>query len=435
MKLPVAAAALHLLGPDHRFVTELRGAGRLDAASGVLDGDLVLPAAGDPTLSTRFRGSPTAALEALADSLRSAGVREVTGRLVVDASGWDSATAVPSWMVEDLPDAATGGAFVLEEGVTTVTVEGTGAGQPARVSWAPYGESTFVESRVLTAATPAEAAADPPRAGYHPESRRLVIEGRVAPGGSATLRLGTRDPVRQATAALARALEARGVVLREGWAVAWSRGDSLAGGCSSGELDACAAPALARITSPPHANVVEVILGRTNNWTAEQVVRALGRVDAPADTAGAAPSRPLAGWSTGLATVRRYLVETAGVDTLDFRLRDGSGLSAQNVLTPRAIVQILAHARSAPWGEAFRSALAEPGEAGTTLAARLEGLEGRVWGKTGTLTNVAALSGYLRGPAGEVIVFSILTNGSGLPASRVQAGIDQVVRALSATFR
>jgi hypothetical protein len=67
MKLPVAAAALHLLGPDHRFVTELRGAGRLDAASGVLDGDLVLPAAGDPTLSTRFRGSPTAALEALAD--------------------------------------------------------------------------------------------------------------------------------------------------------------------------------------------------------------------------------------------------------------------------------------------------------------------------------------------------------------------------------
>jgi D-alanyl-D-alanine carboxypeptidase/D-alanyl-D-alanine-endopeptidase (penicillin-binding protein 4) len=178
-----------------------------------------------------------------------------------------------------------------------------------------------------------------------------------------------------------------------------------------------------------------VVLGASHNWMAEQLVRALGRLDtlpaAPAGAAVPAPGRPAASWSTGLSVVRRYLVETVGVDSLDLRLRDGSGLSAQNVLTPRAIVQVLGHARSSPWGEGFQAALAEPGEAETTLSARLQGLQGRLFGKTGTLTNVASLSGYATRPDGRTVLFSILTNGSGLPGSRVQAGIDQVVRLLA----
>jgi len=75
--------------------------------------------------------------------------------------------------------------------------------------------------------------------------------------------------------------------------------------------------------------------------------------------------------------------------------------------------------------------MAEPGEDGSTLENRLEGLEGRIFAKTGTISNVNSLSGYLVRENGHEIVFSILTNGSGLPSSRVRRAIDEIVHALA----
>lgn len=432
MKLPVTVAALHHLGPGYRFETALLAAGPFDAATGVLKGDLVLPATGDPTLSARFWESDVAPLRALADSLRAAGLREVTGSLVVDASSWDSSTVVGSWMVGDLPRsyAATGGAFALAEGVTTVVVTATAPGEPARVSWEPRGEEGFVLGRVETVGADVEASRI--RTGYLPESRRLVLDGEIEAGAVDTLRLATRDPVRQAAAALTRALAEGGVEVKGGWRVAWTAGSPLAGGCATGDLDGCGARRLAALSSPPMIRIVEEVLEPSQNWIAEQLVRVLGplRPRAPGgeeDDEDEARSS----WRSGLATVRAFLIDEVGVDSLDFQLRDGSGLSTQNLLTPRALVALLGHARREPWGDAFRDALPEPGEEDGTLEGRLESLQGRLHAKTGTLTNVVSLSGYLDRPDGSTVLFSILTNGSGLPSSVVRGGMDRIVRILA----
>jgi D-alanyl-D-alanine carboxypeptidase/D-alanyl-D-alanine-endopeptidase (penicillin-binding protein 4) len=74
--------------------------------------------------------------------------------------------------------------------------------------------------------------------------------------------------------------------------------------------------------------------------------------------------------------------------------------------------------------------MAQPGEDGT-LRRRLSGLEGRVFAKTGTLTHVTSLSGYLVTESGRELIFSILSNGSGLSSSRVRGGMDEVVEALA----
>ena len=74
--------------------------------------------------------------------------------------------------------------------------------------------------------------------------------------------------------------------------------------------------------------------------------------------------------------------------------------------------------------------MAQPGRPGT-LRNRLAGLEGRVFAKTGTISNVNSLSGYLIRDDGTELVFSLLSNGSGLPASRVRAALDDVVRVLA----
>jgi D-alanyl-D-alanine carboxypeptidase/D-alanyl-D-alanine-endopeptidase (penicillin-binding protein 4) len=119
------------------------------------------------------------------------------------------------------------------------------------------------------------------------------------------------------------------------------------------------------------------------------------------------------------------------VDSLDIALRDGSGLSAYNLVTPRALVAILLRMHRSPLATSYREALAAPGEEESTLERRLLDLEGRVQAKTGTISNVNSLSGYLRTDSGREVVFAILTNGSGLPSGVVRTRMDDVVRTLA----
>lgn len=419
MKIPVTAAALERLGPGYRFVTPVHAVGPLEGD--VLDGDIVVTGVGDPTLSARFWPDPEAPLLALADSVAAAGIRRVTGRLVVDVSGWDSTTVAESWMWGNLSGAysANPGAFVVAEGETHLRIEGGAApGAPAEVRVEPPGRPGFVRADVVTGSEEAEPHVS---VGWLPESRQLHVQGSVPPGGVVGMEVATRDPVRQAAAALGAALERRGIEVAGGWNVAWSPGEALATGCASGDLEGCSgARRIAALASPPLTEIVAATLGASQNFIAEQLARALGRSDTTR-----------ASWSAGRDAVARYLVEDVGLDSLAFRLHDASGMSAYDLLSPEAVVAVLRHELRAPWGPAFRAALAEPGEEGTTLESRLQDLQGRLWGKTGTLANVNSLSGLLRTRDGRDVAFSILSNGSGIPSDPVRSAIDDVVRILA----
>jgi D-alanyl-D-alanine carboxypeptidase/D-alanyl-D-alanine-endopeptidase (penicillin-binding protein 4) len=423
-KILVTAAAWALLGPDYRWRTEVHAT--RPPAGGRLDGDLVLIGSGDPTMSRRYWASGAAALGALADSLRARGVREVDGALVVDVTGWDSTTVSPTREVNDLiyDQGATGGAFAIDEGKLTVTVRGSArAGTAAEVDWSPRGPTGFVVSRVLTAHPDSSARVV---ARYLPESRRLVLEGRAPPGAIDTLVFAQRDPVRLAAFELAGAMARAGVQVRRGWRVRWDAVEEPPGGSTCGGPDAvrgpgCHAPetVLAVLESPPLAEVAGGVLGPSQNWIAEQVVRTLG-----------AELGEHGSLDEGLAVLQRFLSDV-GVDSLDVRPRDAAGLAAYNLVTPRAIVRVLRHMAARPDGDAFRDAMAEPGEEGSTLDDRLAGLEGRVFAKTGTISNVSSLSGYVVREDGRRLVFSILANAAGASTSEVRAAIDEIVRMLA----
>ena len=421
IKLFTAVAALDLLGPEFRWETGLWATTPADpavASDTMVAGDLVVTASGDPTWSARFAGSVAAPLERAAIALES--IRRVTGALVVDASSWDSTSVRPSWMVEDLasPAGASGGAFALMEGQTHIEIGGGVApGDSVSVRWWPLGENDFVRSRLVTTAVGARDV----RATWLPESRVLELAGVVPAGVVDTLRLPTRDPVRQAASALYRAVIEHGISVDAGWRVAWDTGEPVAGGCVSGSVSACtAARRVGSLMSLPLLDVVAAMLEPSQNWIAEQVVRTVGYTRSNR-----------ASWTEGLDAVRGYAGALPSVDSMDIRIADGSGLSVQNLVTARALVAVLTHARSRPWGEAFRAALAEPGEEGSTLEARLSELQGRLFAKTGTLTNVGALAGYLINQAGREIAFAILVNSSNLPGSTVRSAIDDVLRALA----
>jgi D-alanyl-D-alanine carboxypeptidase/D-alanyl-D-alanine-endopeptidase (penicillin-binding protein 4) len=441
MKILSTATALTLLGPEYRFRTEVWGVGELDRSTGALRGDLVLRAAGDPTLSKRFYASAEAPLDSLAADLRRAGVREVTGTVVVDVSAWDSTTVPGSWMVGNLAGSsgATGGAFAIGEGELEVEVTaGPGVGDPAHARWWPSASPDYFSAAFVTATPDSRGR---PETHYLPESRRLLLEGGIPLGTVDTFSIAQRNPVEVATSALVLALERQEIRVDNGVRIAWDPGQPLGGGtCVTGRVvdwEALEVPLeerdtpvagtmlpecpdalrLTTITSPPLAEIVEGILEPSQNWMTEQLVHTLGM------ELGKKGS-----WEEGFQVEAGFLTGEVGVDSLDIHYRDASGLSAYNLVTPRAMVQILAFMRNSPQGELYRNALAEPGEEDSTLENRLTNLEGRVFGKTGTISHVNSLSGYLTTESGREIIFSILTNGSGLPSSRVREGIDAVIQ-------
>jgi serine-type D-Ala-D-Ala carboxypeptidase/endopeptidase (penicillin-binding protein 4) len=174
---------------------------------------------------------------------------------------------------------------------------------------------------------------------------------------------------------------------------------------------------LATWTSPPLADIVPAFLLPSQNWIAEQLLKTMG-----AELEGEGS------WAAGIEVHARFLAEGVGLDTTSFFLRDGSGLSHQNLLAPIAVIRLLEHARGSPWYAPFLAGMPRPGQEEGTLERRLLGLEHQVAAKTGTITHVNGLSGYVRTARGRELTFSILTNATGAPAAAVREAMDRIVR-------
>lgn len=128
----------------------------------------------------------------------------------------------------------------------------------------------------------------------------------------------------------------------------------------------------------------------------------------------------------GIAEEQAFLTEV-GIDRASYTFADGSGLSRLDLVTPAAVVRLLAYMHHSAARDAWISLLPVAGLDGT-LHARFAGTAaaGRIFAKTGTLSHVAALSGYARRGNGQMLAFSILVNNYNGPAADLRAAIDRV---------
>ena len=132
--------------------------------------------------------------------------------------------------------------------------------------------------------------------------------------------------------------------------------------------------------------------------------------------------------STALGNeVRRKFLERAGVDVAPYALRDGSGLARQNLVTPRGSARLLEFMLAHPAFPVFRDSLTVAGVDGT-LKRRMRdsAATNNLRGKTGTLSAVNALSGYVATRRGQMIVFSLVGNNYAGPGRDVTAVLDAI---------
>jgi D-alanyl-D-alanine carboxypeptidase/D-alanyl-D-alanine-endopeptidase (penicillin-binding protein 4) len=155
----------------------------------------------------------------------------------------------------------------------------------------------------------------------------------------------------------------------------------------------------------------------SQNLHAEILLRLLGREKGN--------SASVAG---GLDVLRSFLAQ-AGVAPEEYEFYDGSGLSRENLVSPRATVKLLRYAAKQSWGALYIESLPVAGVDGT-LASRFKALPATaiLQAKTGSLGHINALSGYLTTTRGQRLVFSIFGNNNALASKKVSDVIDEIVR-------
>jgi D-alanyl-D-alanine carboxypeptidase/D-alanyl-D-alanine-endopeptidase (penicillin-binding protein 4) len=409
LKLVVSATALERLGAEYEWRTSVYGTAPI-GSTGVLDGDLVLYGRGDPNLSGRFAPSITAIFDALADSLAARGLERVRGSLLADESHWDADYVRGDWAGYDLLwwYAAPVGALGFNDNAIDFHIRpGEAVGVPPVVEGEPGSAFYTLENRAVTGPRGAETTFDLTR---EPGTNHVVAYGTLPIDAEPNVEyFAVVDPAGWAATAFREALARRGIAV-EGPVRTISRS-------TDSPVAAGDTIALAAHVGEPLARVVESVLGRSQNWHAEQLLKTIGK-----EIEGEGS------WSAGIEVERRTLA-ALGVDTTAFLLKDASGLSSANLVTPEAIVGLLAAMRDRPSAEAFLSALPVAAESGS-LRRRFGGTPaaGRVRAKTGYIENVYSLSGYLTTLTGAEYAFSVIVNQT---AGRSAVGaIDRLIAAI-----
>lgn len=405
LKLFTAASALGLLGPDYRFVTPLLATGPVRGDT--LQGDLVLVGRGDPDLVT-------AHLAALVDTLTARDVRVVAGDVRADATWFDDVEWGPGWMWDDGPYWYWPyvSALTLNDNTVTVVVRpGAGPGDPVAVTLDP--PTAYMRLEVTARTGPPGSVSDlEVERHWTPKANVIDVRGTLSADAEPVVEVRSVEaPALYAATVLDELLTARGIAV-----LGAPRLAPLAG----------AADTIALHVSDPLASSIRNFLKISDNLTGEQLVKTIG-----AETVG-----PPGSYEKGLAAERAFLAREVGLDTLAFRLADGSGVSRYNLVTARQILRLLGWMTSRPdLAPAWLEALPVAGVDGT-LEDRLEGTaaEGRARAKTGTLSGVTALSGYVASASGERLAFSLVLEFFVGPAGPRRAVQDSVVAAL-ARFR
>jgi serine-type D-Ala-D-Ala carboxypeptidase/endopeptidase (penicillin-binding protein 4) len=426
MKLFTTAAALEKLGPDFVFRTTVESGEAPDGQGRV--GDLILVGRGDPNISGRelpYRyDSPNdapadAVLKELADKVWRRGVREVSGNVIADDRYFLYEPFSHDWSTEDLVwgYGAPVTALAFNDNALKIRVApGDKDGDTAKVTLDPIANYYELSNRVETSAEGTDKEIFVERL---PGSMTLDAWGEIPvgdPEDDDTVAIA--DPPRLAGEIFKRALETRGIKVRGSVKVLeLTRAEAV-------DLTNPFAPVPGRVVLAEHKSLplrdeITVINKVSQNLHAEMLLRTLAH-----------EAMGFGSLSVGLDALRAFAGDV-GIDPDEIHFADGSGLSREALVTPRAFVKLLVYMAKSPCSDIYGNSLPVAGVDGT-LAHRFPYARaaGRIHAKTGSIDHVNTLSGYMDLQSGRRLAFSILADNHDLKAAGGIIIVDALARAI-----
>lgn len=465
-KLFTTAAAMALLPMEERLRTDVVTFGSFEPG-GVLHGELQFLGAGDANFSGRpvpYRRTVGDApqpprdelryIRELADQIKAAGVSRVIGNIVaVDGN----AEPYPAgWEIDDAPwyYGAPVSELMIADNALTLTVT------PSRVLTGEAQATVTLDPALpyytVDAAVQTRKGTDPTRIDIDRPigSRVLRVFGVVnADAKPYTQAISIDSPAEYAAMALKAALEERGIAvtgravrllylgetpkrdfdefvhrpveplrplpkLRTGY------GDTPFPTCGDHVQTGETRCVLASHASPPLYDDIVITNKVSQNLHAEALLRQLAAVQG---------SWGFGSNAEGQRVLRSFLTTMAGIDPQDFVFYDGSGLSGHDLVTPRAVTQLLRYGAGQTWGARWKASLPVGGDDGGLRARFADApLKGHVFAKTGTLGEARALSGYLDCASGQTVVFSVMVSAHTPLDKEDEKVMDRIVGAIAA---
>ncbi|WP_286228803.1 D-alanyl-D-alanine carboxypeptidase/D-alanyl-D-alanine endopeptidase [Neobacillus mesonae] len=387
MKLFTAAAALNVLGADYTFPTEVYMDGLMKQK--ILKGNLYLKGKGDPTLMK-------ADFDKMAMDVKKQGITRIAGNLIGDDSWYDDvrySVDLP-WSDETTYYGAQISALTaspttdFDAGAVKVEIKPVDhIGNRSAVEITPNTDYVKVINRALTVGKEEKKKITIER--QHGKNT-LVVDGTIPiTTKNVTEWAAVWDPTCFALTLFKEALEEQGIKVE---------GKIKAG------LVPDTATLIANHRSMPLSELVVPFMKLSNNTHAEILTKEMGKV---VEGEGS--------WKKGLSVLKSEL-NRLGVNTEIMVLRDGSGISHVTSVQANQISQLLFAVQKETWFPAYLHSLPIAGEpekmTGGSLRYRMktEDLRGKVKAKTGTLSTVSSLSGYIDTKSGQRVIFSVLLN-------------------------
>jgi D-alanyl-D-alanine carboxypeptidase/D-alanyl-D-alanine-endopeptidase (penicillin-binding protein 4) len=329
-------------------------------------------------------------MRALAQQVRSAGIRRIRGDLIGDDRAFETKSVPDGWLNRYLQAsyAARVSALSLNENLLRVVIA-PGNGPASGKVWLEPGTSAY---RVVNATRTIEGSRGAALTVGRGAGDAINVRGWIGSrAGPRVYVVVVDDPAAFATGAFASALAEAGI--------------SVTGSIRLGQTPNDAVK-VASLESPPLAELAGVMNRESINHFAELIFRNVAR---QGDSSGVGTA------AMGNALLRDFLELRVGSSPGDVFASDGSGLSTLDRVTARSEVQLLSYANRAPWSREFHESLPVAGTPGRDetlhLRMRYTPAQGNLHAKTGTTNTVVALSGYVSAQDGEVLAFSFLYNG------------------------
>lgn len=415
-KLFTAALVLDRFGAAYRIKTPLYTSTPPDN-EGVLHGDLLIYGRGDPSFSAQFNeGNHEKALSRLVQTIDHAGITSIRGRLVGLDTFFKGPLLGPGWTWDDLQyyyGASTGALSVVENLIDIRISPGPIHGTPAKVEFFP---ETQTLQWSLNVVTDMETTGNSISMTRSPGATSVSLSGLIGlQSGPVWEAVTVPEPSLLFMEQLHSHLQRVGRIPEGGIPTQVSEDED--------SYLLTDLPLLGVVESPPMGDILTMMMKRSQNMMAHQLLMYAGETRrVPGDKASSSTR-------LGLDLLSVFMKKT-GIEKDIYYFEEGSGLSRANKVSPEAVTTLLLWMRDQDYFETFYQGLPIAGRDGT-LRARFRGtpLEGTLRGKTGTLTHVHALSGYMTSSSGKELAFAILLNNFLAGTSReARASLDELAR-------